>query len=1163
MNSVSFLGYVFPVAMVVWPVHAASLSPAHLRCDGRITPLGIDSTAPRFGWKLSAVDSRARGLAQTAYQVVVTSGKQVMWDSGKVMSDAVNQVTYAGPELASSAKYVWKTRVWDSSGEVSAWSSTASFTTGVLRPGDWTARWITPDIPATNAGSTRLRKEFDVDHCLTRAIIHVSGLGHCQTTINGQRAAADHLTPGWTKYDKTVLYDTYDITGLLRPGVNAVGLTLGNGMYHIPAGTGRYVKWTGSFGPRKAIAQIHLEYADGTVRTINTDRTWRWRDGPVTFNTVYGGEDFDARLDQAGWNSAGFDASAWAPVVTTTGPGGVLRGTSHAAPPLKTFEIFKASPPIAGNSASKVYDFGQNALQLPILTVHGPAGSSVKMTPSELGDTSGDGSISPIVGPTHLIYTLKGSTAAAPETFSPTFFSCGYRYLRVEITGGATVTGLESTVVHSDSEAVGEFNCSNELFNRTRNLIRWAQRSNLVSVITDCPHREKLGWLEQYYLHGPSMRYEFDLQALYRKTYTDMADSQRPNGLVPDIAPEYVVFSGGFVDSPEWGGAFALSPAQQFEFYNDRSSIEENYANIKRYADYLDTKASGQLLSHGLGDWYDLGPGVLGPSQLTPVALTATATYFAINRTLAEMATVMGNAADAANYSARAADIRTAFNDKFYNPGTGSYATGSQTANSMPLVLGLAEESNRAKVLAALVADIRRRGNSLTAGDIGHRFLLRALADNGRSDVIHDIHGKTSTPGYGFILNAGATSLTEGWDGSASQNHFMLGHIMEWFYHDLAGIQPDPSSPGFQNVIIRPVIAGDLSHVTASYDSIRGLISTRWRLSGTSLTLDVAIPPGSTAKISVPTLGTPAASLVIREGDTVLWENGTATDPPAGLTFAGSASGYVTWNAGSGIYHFTSTVIQPPSGLVATPGGHRVRLEWKPASGSTAYTVKRATTAGAGHNVVSTGLTATSFTDTGLANGTTYFYTITSITPAGASAVSEEVSATPVMIVNAGFENPPLASYQYSPRDSGWTFSGRSGLNGAGISANASAFTGNNPPAPEGRQVAFLQGTGSISKEATGLVPGNRYRLTFSAAQRAFFNGAGQTFGLDIDGTRIASFAPDTSVYMVHSAVFTASSSTHTLAFSGTNTHGGDNSCFLDQVRLEPLPDGGNSVTSD
>lgn len=1160
----------------VLPLFAADLIPFEPRCDGRDSPLGIDSPAPRFSWKLGAADSSARGLAQTAYQILAATtpgltepGTADLWDSGKVLSDQVNQIVYAGSPLASSQKIYWKLRVWDSSDGVSNWSAAATFTMGVLAPANWTGKWITPSTAATDAKSTLLRKEFTVNSGLARAIIHVSGLGQCEASVNGSKVAEDHLSPGWTKYDKTVLYETYDITARLQQGANAIGLMLGNGMYNIPSGTGRYAKWTGSSGARKAIAQIRLDYTDGSSQTIGTDATWKWSNGPITFNTVYGGEDYDARTEQAGWDTPGFNSASWSAATITTGPGGALRGTSHAAPPLRTFETFTPTPAVSGNAPSKVYDFGQNALQLPTLTVYGAAGATVKLYPSEIGTTAGNGTISQIVSPTYMTYTLKGSTAAAPETFTPRFYSFGYRYLKADTTGGATIVSLISKAVSTSSEATGDFTCSKDLFNRTRTLIRWAQRSNLVSLISDCPQREKLGWLEQYYLHGPSMRYEFDLQSLYGKTFTDMSDSQRANGLVPDIAPEYVVFTGGFVDSPEWGGAFVLSPSQQLDFYNDRSAIEENYANIKRYVDYLTGKSSGYLLNYGLGDWYDLGPGTLGQSQLTPVGVTSSATYYSCTKSLAAMATLLGKNTDAATYTTLAANIRSAFNNQYYNAATGSYSTGSQTANAMPLVLGLVDETNRQKVLAALVADVRSRGNSLTSGDIGHRYLLRALAENGRSDVLYDIHSKTSTPGYGYILNQGATSLTEGWDGSGSQDHFMLGHITEWFYHDLAGIQSDPALPGFRKIIIKPTVVGDVTWTNASYKSVRGTVSSRWNIVGAELTLEVTIPPGSTAKVCVPTFGTPASGLVVREGGAVLWQNGAVAGGTAAVSFDHAENGtpgqsYLVWNTGSGTYQFTATVAPPPANVTAVEGNGQVALSWLAASGATAYEVKRSTTAGSGYATVASGLTATSYTDSGLANGTTYYYTVTAIGSAGSSTPTPEVSATPNTLVNPGFEIPATTTYQYNPTGAGWTFSAASGSNGSGVTANGTGFTQSNPAAPQGTQVAFLQGTGSISQVITGLEPNARYRVTFSAAQRVAYSNAAQTWKINLNGNQIATYTATMAgkTYTDLTATFTASASSQTLAFVGTNANGGDNTLFIDNVRLTRLPPNDPSESS-
>jgi hypothetical protein len=321
---------------------------------------------------------------------------------------------------------------------------------------------------------------------------------------------------------------------------------------------------------------------------------------------------------------------------------------------------------------------------------------------------------------------------------------------------------------------------------------------------------------------------------------------------VPDIAPEYVVFSGGFRDSPEWGGAFLLAAWQHYLWSGDRAPFERHYAAMVRYVAYLRGRLQDGLLTHGLGDWYDLGPKGPGRSQLTPIPLTATAFYHEDLKTLATFAGLLGRASEAAAYREEAAQVKAGFNRAFYDDARGSYATGSQCANALPLVFDLVEPPERPQVVAALVADVQAKG--LTAGDVGYRYLLRALADAGRSDVVFALTNQTEKPGYGYQLAQGATSLTESWKAGrgSSQNHFMLGQITEWFYHDLAGIQPDPAGPGFQKITIRPAVVGDLAWVRASYESPRGPVSVAWRRTGRVFALDVGIPPNTTATVHVP-----------------------------------------------------------------------------------------------------------------------------------------------------------------------------------------------------------------------------------------------------------------------------------------------------------------------
>ena len=770
----------------------------------------------------------------------------------------------------------------------------------------WSAAALTDGlgVPFANprANTTLLlRREFTVRPALRRALVMVCGLGQYQLTLNGRPAGAPAIAPGWTHFGKTCLYDTLDVTPLLQPGANAAGLMLAGGMYNVQEG--RFVKFVTPFRPLTASAEIRLEYADGAVETVPTDDHWRVATGPVTFASMYGGEDYDARLEARGWDRPGFDDSRWREAVGWAGPGGTLRGHSFAAPPVEPFEELA---PVAAHPLQPgvtVYDLGQNAAVMLRLKVRGPAGASVRVIPAELlaADGSVDRRSSGPRGPAWWQYTLAGG---GEETWAARFFYHGCRYLQVECAAFAgddppVVESLAGVVVQAAAPPVGEFACSNELFNRIHALVRWAQRSNLMSVMTDCPHRERLGWLEQDHLNGLALRYEFDLGRLFTKTMNDLADSQQANGLVPNIAPEYVIFSGGFRDSPEWGSAGVLIPWQQYEWTDELEPLRRSYAVMQRYVDYLGSRAADHIVFHGLGDWYDIGPNRPGIAQLTPVALTATAFYYRDAWILAQVANLLGRPAEARRYQQLADEIRAAFNQKFFDPAADRYATGSQCANAIPLVMGLVAPEHRAAVLAAVVQDVRSRGNALTAGDVGYRYLLRALADGGRSDVIFDMNNQSDKPGYGYQLKHGATSLTETWDAApqASQNHFMLGQINEWFYHDLAGIQPDPDGPGFKRIVIRPAVVGDLTWVRASYDSVRGRITSAWKRDGRRLTLDVTIPPNTTATVYVPAVAADAVT-----------EGGAAAARSPGVRFLGMEDRAAIFAVTSGSYAFASVL---------------------------------------------------------------------------------------------------------------------------------------------------------------------------------------------------------------------------------------------------------------
>ncbi len=835
-----------------------------LLCELSVDPLGVDVARPRLSWQIKSDEEAQR---QTAWQVLVATSVETLagskgdiWDSGRVEGDETVLVPYAGRNLVSSERVFWKVRSWDRDGRASEWSEAASWTMGLLSPEEWRARWITA-AGSERLENTLLRRDFAVRPGLRRALGHVSGLGQYELFINGGKAGADVLSPGWTDYKDSILYDTRDVTGLLKEGANAIGLSLGNGMAHVVRPEGRFAKFKGSFGPQRAILQLRLEYGDGTVETVVTDETWKTHAGPITFSSIYGGEDFDARLVQPGWDRPGFGEAGWLPATIYAGESGVLRGQSHAAEAIAPIETRAVIATRELSPGVVLYDFGQNASFMPRLTVSGPAGSVVKLTGGEV--VNADGTINrSTMGGAHRgsAWWQYTKSTDGPETWFPQFYYVGSRYLYAELspaTEGAerpAIVALEMVVVHSTAAPAGGFACSDPTLNRIRDLVRWAQRSNMVSILTDCPHREKLGWLEQNHLNGPALRYEWVIDRLAAKNARDMAEAQTTEGLIPNIAPEYTVFKGTYRAAAEWGASFILVPWQQYVFTGDIGPLREHYVAMKRYFAYLENQAAGGLLAEGLGDWYDVTLEKTGRANLTPPPVTATAHFWLDADTLAKIAAVLGCSDDAELFKSKADSIKALFNRSLYNSAVPAlYGSGSQTSLALPLALGLVDPAERSTVLTALLKDIEIHGHA-TTGAIGTPYLFRALTDAGHADLVYRLVTNPDKPGYAFQLKQGNTALAESWTAQtgASQNHFFLGPIIEWFYRDVAGIIPDESAPGFKHVIIRPHPVPGLTWVEAWHDTPYGRVEVRWEKSDGKLVLKLSIPANTTASVQMP-----------------------------------------------------------------------------------------------------------------------------------------------------------------------------------------------------------------------------------------------------------------------------------------------------------------------
>jgi len=905
------------------------MMPVDLRVESLSAPVGVDSQRPRFSWRFESTDSNARGLSQTAYQVIVATspeslnrGHADVWDSGRITSAIYIQIEYSGHPLSSHAKYFWKVRTWDQEGIASSWSKPASWTTALLTKSDLKAKWIAAEadglsqtpaiehVDALNNAAKPLpifRRDFELKGTIRSAVVYVSGLGQYELRLNGKNVSNTVLNPGWTNYRKTVLYNTYDVTSQVHKGQNAFGVLLGNGMYNVPNNKERYTKFTGFFGQPKLILQLHVTFTDGTATTVSTDSSWKSASGPIIFSSTYGGEDYDARKDPQGWDFPGFDDSKWSPALEVSGPGGSLSG--HIIPPIRvaqTFQPVKITEPRPGII---VYDLGQNFSGWPRIVVRGGAGETIRMTAGELlnpdGTVSQHSANADPASANLFSYTLKGS---GKEEWHPRFSYWGFRYVQVE---GATrytsndgkpvLVSLEGQFLHDDVPVDGSFVTSKALFNQIHHLIGMAILSNMMSVLTDCPHREKLGWLEQTHLAGTSIMFNYDVLELYQKIADDIGDAQLANGLVPAIAPEYVAFvdrngvSTSFRDSPEWGSAAIISPWIAYQFYGDKRLLADHYDEMRRYTDYLTSKSQDHMLAYGLGDWYDIGPKSPGESQLTGKGLTATAVYYQDLIILKQISTLLGKTAEAHAYAEQAKEVKSAFNRDLFRGETNQYDRGSQTALAMPLALDLVPEGHRQAVLDNLVADIRKNNNHVTAGDIGFHYVVRALSDGGRSDVLNDMLSRRDSPSYGYQLSRGATSLTEAWDSNpdSSQNHFMLGHGEEWFYRGIAGIEFDLSRDKAEQIVIRPTPVSDIETASATYNSVLGSISSSWRVRGNAFILDARIPSGSSANVYIPSA----------HGST-LTEGGRAPNASPGIKGCSVSGDHTLCVVGSGNYHF-------------------------------------------------------------------------------------------------------------------------------------------------------------------------------------------------------------------------------------------------------------------
>jgi len=890
--------------------------PTGLRCEHLVDPLGVDVSRPLLSWTL---ENPGRGQTVRAFRVIVASDEENalketgdVWDSGLVTPAGSNSVEYGGKRLRSCTRYHWRV-MWVSGGkEASRFSDVARFGTGLLDRRAWKARWIgrarcTEHVSgeSVNVGITTgplvlahgvyLRKEFSTpcSERVRRATACICGLGFYELYMNGRRVGDRVLDPAQTDYGKTALYSTYDVTDLVGER-NAVGILLGNG---------RYIKNYGFSHPR-AILQIQIEYVSGGKETIVTDGSWKCSHGPLLENGLYSGERYDARLEMPGWDQPGFSDSDWDRAVTLR----ERMPVSQMVQPIRVTRTITPDRVSKPEPGIHVVDFGQNFAGWVRLRMKGPRGTRISLRYAELVDDEGMLNMGPNQkADASDIYIMKGG---GPESFEPKFTYHGFRYVEVKgYPGTLTKDDIQGRALNSDMEGTGRFRCSNGLFNKIHDNILRGFCSNAMGLPTDCPQRdERYGWLADAHLAAEMAMFNYHTAAFYRKFLRDIRLAQKRNGSLPNVAPPYLPL---YPADPAWGSAYITIAWLLHNHYGDTRLLREHYPYMKRYVDFL-SKVSEDHVIRGIGKFGDwCSPGETYPKK-TPVELTSTWYYFHDVLLLSRIAGLLGERKDAETLSNLSERIRDSFNREFFDgvryrgggPGAGNGVL-NQTSNILPLSLGMVPEGKEKTLVEEMVSSLKDdHDHHLDTGIVGTRYILDVLTDAGHGEAACRVASQRTYPGWGYMIERGATTLWERWeeytgDGMNSHNHIMFGSIDAWFYRVLAGISC--LSPGWGKIQVRPHVLGELTFAEAAVKTVRGTVSVSWRRDDDSFTMDLQVPVGCESVIWIPLLWKGAS---IREGDSVIWERGKKTETVKDISFTGVDGMHAGFRSGSGTFRF-------------------------------------------------------------------------------------------------------------------------------------------------------------------------------------------------------------------------------------------------------------------
>ncbi len=839
-----------------------------LKCNYSSNPLGIETAHPGLSWELY---SARRGEHQQAYQILVSADTAKLrrnegdvWNSGKVMTSRSVHVPYEGKPLKSATRYYWKVRVWDKEGRAGAWSDVAWWETALTGKSDWLAQWISaPRVfdwktrsefrqrlpknapPVHDDASPLFRKEFVAGKEIKSARLYISGLGYYEVFLNGEKVGDHLLDPAFTDYTKTVSYVPYDVTRKIKKGKNVLGVMLGNGWYNMFT---RAV-WSFDRAPWRndptLLCQLQLVYEDGSSQTVGSDTSWRCAPGPVTFNGIRQGETYDAGLEQEGWCRPGFDDGQWSRVRQVAGPSGTLH--VQQMPPIKVVEEVAPVAVTKTGDGKYVVDFGKNLAGFVQLNVMGKRGQKITLKYGERLDAAGavdQQIISMYVREKRFQtdeYIMKGT---GKETWHPHFVYHGFRYVEVQgFPEKPDKENIKALWVHTALDTAGIFLTSNDLINGIQRMNLRSFLNNYHGYPTDCPHREKLGWMGDAQLTSETGLYNFQMGNAYTRFIHDILDSQKPEGAVPPVVP-----SGGWGYywniGPAYDNVTVILPWNLYLFTGDLNILRDTYPYLKKYFANYRRQARDNLIDLGLGDW------CFAETQ-TPKIITATAYYYKEADLLSRIAGLLGEKEDQKEYAQLARQIREAYRSHFL--AGDKYKTATQTTLGCALHFDMVDSAEKEKILRELDRRLPGKKLNMDFGVVGAKEVLYGLTAAGRPDIAWRVVNSTRYPGWGYWVSRGNSTIWETWDGKEwSLNHIMFGSVSGWLYKTLAGIKPDPEEPGFKHFYVEPFFPDSLEWVNAQHKSMYGTIRVYWKREQDSLILLLTVPANTSATLILP-----------------------------------------------------------------------------------------------------------------------------------------------------------------------------------------------------------------------------------------------------------------------------------------------------------------------